>query len=249
KWNREFFVSLTLNELDIEARVQLGHLPGSFCPRSLKDFVIIDTLGVRVVKLSFCGCDSQIAHRQQLMRACLWPATSIDPKTGATFNVIRLFKVQNCLGKISSYDFVQSLELLSNADGLETVDQKGDRRRVFRAIVRQYRMMDILKRGGRGNDDTGVRGTGQGELALQCRACPQPGINLPPGWDKIDWARMPEDQRYKYELKLSKDANFKLINRNVSTEAWDPVIDDGTGYFANHKDYSEHIRKHVDEQE
>jgi hypothetical protein len=55
--------------------------------------------------------------------------------------------------------------------------------------------------------------------------------------------------RYKYELKLSEDANFKLINRNMSTEARDPVIDDGTGYFANRKDYSEHIWKHVDEQE
>ncbi|KAJ7807758.1 hypothetical protein B0H14DRAFT_3482945 [Mycena olivaceomarginata] len=222
KWNGEFFVSLTLNELDIEAR----------------DFVIIDTLGVRVVKLSFCGCDSRIAHRQQLMRACLWPATSIDPQTCTTFNVIRLFEVQNCLGKISAYDFVRSLELLSNGDGLETVDRKG---------------VPKPPPGppGEGGATTtqGVRGTGQGELALPCRACPQPGVNLPPRWDQIDWAQMPEDQRYKYELKLSEDANFKLINRNVSTEARDPVVDDGTGYFTNRKDYSDHIRKHVDEQE
>jgi hypothetical protein len=41
------------------------------------------------------------------------------------FNVIWLFEVQNCLGKISAYDFVRSLELLSNSDGLETVDRKG----------------------------------------------------------------------------------------------------------------------------
>jgi hypothetical protein len=119
---------MTLNELDIETRIQLGHLPGSYCPRSRpahKDFVVIDTLGVRIVKLSLCGCDSWIAHRQQLMRACLWPAMSIDPQTCATFNVIRLFEVQNCLGKISAYDSVRSLKLLSNADGLETVDQKG----------------------------------------------------------------------------------------------------------------------------
>jgi hypothetical protein len=61
--------------------------------------------------------------------------------------------------------------------------------------------------------------------------------------------RLPPSRRYKYELKLSEDANFKLINRNVSTEARDPVVDDGTGYFTNRKDYSDHIRKHVDEQE
>jgi hypothetical protein len=110
-----------LYELSIDARLQLGHAPGTYCPKATKahkDFVIIDTLGVRTVKLNFCGCDSTVSHRQQLMRACLWPATSLDPQTCATFNAIRLFEVQNCLGKISAYDFVRSLELLSNNDGL-----------------------------------------------------------------------------------------------------------------------------------
>jgi hypothetical protein len=55
--------------------------------------------------------------------------------------------------------------------------------------------------------------------------------------------------RYKYFLWLAEDANFKLINRNVSSEARDPVVDDGTGYFCNRAEYSAHIRKHVDEEE
>lgn len=121
KWNGRHFEPMTLNELDVEARVQLGHVPGSYCPKATKahkDFVIIDTLGVRTVKVNFCGCDSTLTHRQQLMRACLWPATSLDPQTCATFNAIRLFELQNCLGKISAYDFMRSLELLSNNDGL-----------------------------------------------------------------------------------------------------------------------------------
>ncbi|KAJ7473901.1 hypothetical protein B0H11DRAFT_1918709 [Mycena galericulata] len=240
---------LPTHMIEVEARIQLGHAPGSYCPAARpahKDFVIMDTLGIRVVKLNFCGCDSRITHRQQLLRACLWPATCLDPQTCATFNAIRLFEVQNCLGKISAYDFVRSLELLSNNDGLSPPP---DRRRAFRAIVRQYRMMEMLKRAGRGHDDSGVRGTKQGELALPCRACPQPGINLPEGWDEIDWDNMDEDQRYKYFLMLSQDANFKLINRNVSTEEKDPVVDDGAGYFANRTEYAEHIRKHVDEEE
>ncbi|KAJ7446032.1 hypothetical protein B0H11DRAFT_1930374 [Mycena galericulata] len=264
KWSGEFFRPVTVGDLDAAVRIQLGHPAGTFCPATKpahKDFVIMDTLGIRVVKLNFCGCDSDITHRQQLMRACLWPATSLDPQTCATFNVIRLFEVQNCLGKISAYDFVRSLELLSSNDGLSPPP---DRRRAFRAIVRQYRMMEMLKRAGRGHDDTGTRGTKQGELALPCRACPQPGMNLPEGWDKIDWDSMDEDQRYvnwrpkdialkssryKYFLQLSQDANFKLINRNVSTEQKDPVIDDGAGYFCNRAEYAEHIRKHVDEEE
>ncbi|KAJ7834177.1 hypothetical protein B0H13DRAFT_2370006 [Mycena leptocephala] len=242
RWNGEFFTPLMQSDLDVEARIQLGHVPGTFCPRARpahKDFVIIDVLGIRVVKLNFCGCDSTIEHRQQLMRACLWPATSIDPQTCATFNAIRLFEVQNCLGKISAYDFVRSLELLTNNDGMETVDKKGtpkpppDRRRAFRAIVRQYRMMQMHKRAGRAHDDSGVSGTRQGELALPCRACPQPGMNLPEGWDQINWDEMDEDQQYKYFTSLSEDANFKLINRNVSTEERDPIVDDGCGYFCD----------------
>ncbi|KAJ6492734.1 hypothetical protein C8R47DRAFT_1070284 [Mycena vitilis] len=253
KWTGDFFVPMTLSELDVETRIQLGHPPGEFCSRARpahKDFVIIDTLGIRIVKLNFCGCDSTVEHRQQLMRACLWPATSIDPQTCATFNAVRLFEAQNCLGKISAYDFVRSLELLSNNDGLETVDKEGapkpppvspisvqsigiltvmaqDRRRAFRAIVRQYRMMEMLKRAGRGQDDSGVAGTGQGELALPCRACPHPEINLPDGWDKINWDEMDEDQR----------------------QARDPIVDDGAGYFCNRAEYSEYIRQHVDEDE
>ncbi|KAJ7779986.1 hypothetical protein B0H16DRAFT_1448414 [Mycena metata] len=257
----EFFRPLTLNDLDVEARLQLGHAAGTFCPRSRrahKDFVIIDILGIRIVKLSFCGCDSTVSHRQQLMQACLWPATSVDPQTCATVNAIRLFEVQNCLGKISAYDFVRSLELLSNNDGLETVakgedgEEKGppDRRRAFRAIVKQYRMMELRKRAGIGHRDSGIEGTKQGELAEpMCRMCPVPEVNLPEGYDKIDWDAMDEDQRYKYFLALAQDANFKLINRNVSSEAADPIVDDGSGFLCNRKEYSEHIRKHVDEDE
>ncbi|KAJ7433022.1 hypothetical protein B0H11DRAFT_1759384 [Mycena galericulata] len=248
KWSGQFFVPMTTAELDVETRIQLGHPTGEYCPAAKpahKDFVIMDTAGVRVVKLNFCGCDPDLHPRQQLMRACLWPATSLNPQTCATFNLIRLFEVQNCLGKISAYDFVRSLELLSNNDGLMPPP---DRRRAFRIIVRQYRMMEMLKRAGRGHDDSGTRGTKQGELALPCRACPQPGINLPDGWDEIDWDSMDEDQRY-YFLMLSQDANFKLINRNVSSEQKDPIIDDGAGYFCNRKEYSEHIAKHVDEEE
>ncbi|KAJ7144741.1 hypothetical protein C8R43DRAFT_891177 [Mycena crocata] len=259
KWDGGFFEPLSLNDLDVEARIQLGHAPGTFCPRERmahKDFVIIDVLGIRVVKLSFCGCDSRLENRQQLMRACLWPATCLNPQTCATFNAIRLFEVQNCLGKISAYDFVRSLELLSNNDGLErSFKNTGkpkpppDRRRAFRSIVRQYRMMEMLKRRGRGHADSGISGTKQGELGLRCRACPQPGWNLPEGWDRINWDEMDEDQRYKYFTELAEDANFKLINRQVSTEEKDPIVDDGLGYFGNRVEYMQHIRNNVDEEE
>jgi hypothetical protein len=115
----------------------------------------------------------------------------------------------------------------------------------------------MMKRAGRGHDPSGVRGTAQGELALQCRACPQAGMNLPDGWDNINWAAMPEDlrcvfflvvalqfwsllqvSRYKFFTFLAKDCNFRLNNRNVSSVAKDPILHDGCGYFVNNAKYT-----------
>ncbi|KAJ7831227.1 hypothetical protein B0H14DRAFT_1185218, partial [Mycena olivaceomarginata] len=212
EWDRGFFKRVSLKSLGLV--VQLGHTPGSSCTsmrRGKYKFTLIDVTGIHNVAVQFCECDARIAHRQQLMRVCWWPATAVDPSTCATFNVVRLFQNMNCLGKISAYHFLRSLELLTNADGLHPPP---DRRRAFMYIVRQHRMMTMMKRAGRGHSDGGVEGTGQGELALACRACPQPGRNLPDGWDKINWAEMPEDLRYKFFLFLAEDANYRLINRD-----------------------------------
>ncbi|KAJ7808113.1 hypothetical protein B0H14DRAFT_2609131 [Mycena olivaceomarginata] len=95
---------------------------GSNCPNPLranKNFVVIDLTGVHNVQVNFCLCDSRIEKRQQLMRACWWPATVRDPQTCATFGAVRLFQILNCQGKVSAHDFLRSLELLTNNDGLD----------------------------------------------------------------------------------------------------------------------------------
>ncbi|KAJ7715054.1 hypothetical protein B0H16DRAFT_1667163 [Mycena metata] len=215
--------------------VQLGHPPGFACQaplRASKEFCLLDVTGVHKVTVNYCLCDSNVKKRQQLMRICWWPVTARDPQTCATFGVIRLFQMLNCLGKVSAHDFLRSLELLTNNDGLECPPQRW---RAFRHIVRQYRTTLMMKRAGRGHAASGIAGTAQGELALRCRACPQAGRNLPEG--------------YKYFLFLAQDCNFRLINHNVSSEAKDPILADGLGYFVNHKEYAKYLRAHVSEEE
>ncbi|KAJ6452354.1 hypothetical protein C8R47DRAFT_998112, partial [Mycena vitilis] len=247
KWTGSFFERVSLASLGLV--VQLGHTPGACCTTTRRGnykFTLIDTTGIHNVAVHFCECDSRISHWQQLMRVCWWPATVRDPSTCATFAVIRLFQNMNCLGKISSFHFLRALELLTNSDGLNPLP---NRRRAFIHIVRQQRVMEMMKRAGRGHSNGGIAGTAQGELALRCRACPQPGRNLPVGWDSINWKEMPEDLSYKYFLFLAQDCNFRLINRNVSNETRDPIVDDGLGYFCNMEQYKLFLRDHVNEEE
>ena len=48
-----------------------------------------------------------------------------------------------------------------------------------------------LKRAGRGHDPTGAGGTEQGELAVDCPACPHLGRNI-----LNDWEQSPKNVKY-----------------------------------------------------
>ena len=52
-------------------------------------------------------------------------------------------------------------------------------------MLREWRHLRLLKRGGRAHDPTGVEGTAPGELAVLCPACPRPNINLPVDWKSV----------------------------------------------------------------
>ncbi|KAJ7118517.1 hypothetical protein C8R43DRAFT_1137263 [Mycena crocata] len=247
EWNGTHFTRVGLYKLGLV--IQLGHTPGSACGamrRARTKFTLIDISGIHNINVQFCECDSEISHRQQLMRVHWWPATVVDPATCATTSVLRLFHNLNCLGKVSAFHFLRSLELLSNKDGLAP---PANRRRAFMYIIRQYIMTQPMKRAGRGHTDSGVKGTAQGELVPLCRGCPQFGKNCPEHCATMDWSAMPEDLSYKYFTFLAQDCNFRLINRDISTEARDPVVDDGLGFFMNRAEYKEFLRKHVDEEE
>jgi hypothetical protein len=53
-------------------------------------------------------------------------------------------------------------------------------------IMRQWWEVKRMKRFKWEHTEGGMRATVQGELVLKCRACPQPGWNLPDNWEEID---------------------------------------------------------------
>jgi hypothetical protein len=83
-------------------------------------------------------------------------------------------------------------------------------------VVRQWRNLRALKRGGMGNDpDCHTSETREGELAADCLACPKAGVNLPEGWERV-----PVEMRYVLKY---------FSHRNLSADCWQVPLHNFSG--------------------
>ncbi|KAJ7447609.1 hypothetical protein B0H11DRAFT_1744856 [Mycena galericulata] len=241
-WNGEHFEEKPL--IDLGLRVQLGHWVGrsNRCnlpePAPGKDFVIVGDHGVHRVALDFCGCGTGGSHANQLLRARLYPATVVHPRTAATFDELDHFHLMNFETKCAAYEYYHGLARVADNTGLRKLP---DRYPEFRRMTREWSNLHMLKRAGRGHDPAGVAGTAPGECALLCPACPRPGKNLP-----TEWRKEPEEKQFLYALFLAIDANFRLKRKDVSTEEKDPGLGDGWSFYCEVMHYMEHVAKHWD---
>ncbi|KAG1724893.1 uncharacterized protein EDB91DRAFT_1087320 [Suillus paluster] len=220
EWTGVFFQVVSLKALSL--RIQLGHPVGQHCilPRQVfnSKFVLIDTNGIHEVRLDFCGCETSNSHVRQLLRHGWFPSTSTDPRTAATFRLLRHFQLLSFESKASAYEFYHSL----------------DRYNAFLRMVREWRHLKMLKHFGRGHEEGGVNGTSQ--------ACPQPGKNLHEGW-----ALAMKANQWLYTTFLAIDTNFRLKRRNVSSDKADPSLSTGWSYFVEEADYKSYLGQHLGE--
>ncbi|KAJ7722771.1 hypothetical protein B0H14DRAFT_3098400 [Mycena olivaceomarginata] len=216
-----FFETIDLKSLGL--RIQLGHGRNGTCPGTLAkraraaassenekgprdDFCIVDSNGIHEVGLDFCCCGLAEDHDVQLLRARLYPATTTNPVTAATFRVLRDFHLLSLEAKCSAHHFYNKLARQTNNNG---VFQPRTRYNEFLRMTRQWRHLQMLKRAG---------------LRTALPACPQPGKNLPADGS---WRTAPRERRFLYALFLALDANFRMKRKDVSTEADDPSLGDG----------------------
>ncbi|KAF7313212.1 CxC2 domain-containing protein [Mycena kentingensis (nom. inval.)] len=234
KWRGAYFARYSLRECGL--RVQFGHVDGAACPnprRGRDDFVVMADNGIHEVAVDFCGCyQTPDLDFMQVLRAGWFPATSAAPRTCATLECLERFQTLSLHGKTSAYDFYASLETMTNGAGIKPPD----RYKVFLRVVRQYRHLMLLKRGGRAHDRSGVWGTGQGELALRCPACPRPGVNLPEGWEQAT-----AGEQFLYTIFLALDACFRLKRRIISSWQRDPGSGPGWAYMCEPFTYERFI--------
>ena len=165
--------------------------------------MVLHTNGWHKVAIQYCECN-QIARPgtrvQQLLRYELYPATTSDPTTCATFRALELYHTLTLQSKISVYDFYLSLNHITDNTGVDITwvcDREchshsfsstpffQDRIKQVLRMVREWRHLKSLKRAGRAHEPGGPDGTSHGELAIRCPACPRPGVNLPENWRDV----------------------------------------------------------------
>ncbi|KAJ7181651.1 hypothetical protein C8R43DRAFT_869903 [Mycena crocata] len=258
KWEGGYFQPCPLMKIDPGLRFQIGHPPGEDCDfrEGPNKFVVLDNNAIHEVLVDFCGCVGAESPNDQLLNIGWFPATVKSPETCATLSVLRRFHTLNLQGRVPAYDFYNALEVLSDRAGMRNVP---DRREQFTLMAREYRHLQMCKRAGRGHDGQGVTceredkrmetvygidATEPGGLAIPCRACPIPGVNLPVGWENA-----PIDKAWLYQLLLSEDANFKMKGRATSTRSRDPTLGPGYAYMVAHDKYLTHLAKYVKEDE
>jgi hypothetical protein len=130
-----------------------------------------------------------------------------------------------------------------------------DRYSAFLRIMREWRNLKTLKRSGQGHNPDGCESTRDGECALLCPACPQPGKNLPEGWENAPADRrfayviqkgpppLINSSRWLYALFLAIDANFRLKRKTVSSDDNDPSLNAGSSYFVEECAYKAYLAK------
>ncbi|KAJ6504786.1 hypothetical protein C8R47DRAFT_1174651 [Mycena vitilis] len=205
------------------------------------DFVVLHDNGIHVIDVAFCGCLGSPSEAEQLFNIGWYAATYDTPSTAASLSLMRRFHTLNLSARTPAYDFYNTLVLLTNSDGL---NKPPHRLPQFMHMVREFRHLKIGTRAGRVHDPTGFEGTKPGECAIPCRPCPQPGINLPEGWEDA-----PPEVVWIYRLMLSKDANFKMKGRDRSSREKDPTLGPGWAYMVASEPYLRHLSRYVHEDE
>ncbi|KAF8993816.1 hypothetical protein BDZ89DRAFT_972653, partial [Hymenopellis radicata] len=236
RWTGDFYVKVTLFSLGL--RMQLGHRAYLPCHNPIpatKDFTVMHTNGLFKAAADWCGCETRTPRRIQLLHSELYPATTRNPKTAATFRLLEEHEMLTASGKLSPYEHYQALERLTDNTGIELPKR---RYKSFLRITRQFGSLKMMKRAGRGSVQDGHATTKSGELAIPCPACPRVGVNLPPNWKSSA-----PDERFLYRPIFSLDANFRLKNLR-RPKSHDPGLHTGLAYFVERDPYLEYIAKH-----
>ena len=175
---------------DEDERPTAGHVP-RFLPRppphdgaGHEFLTIVHSNGFHDLPVVWCSCPGHTYDRDlQLIDLRLYPASYDKIKTVFTFDCLNQQRYQSLESKISLGQYHQYLRRQTCS---EYPDASPDRYAELRRVTWQWRNLKYRKWFWLLDN----KQAGRGEMALFCAPCPQPGVNLPKGWED-DFAKNP----------------------------------------------------------
>ncbi|KAJ7936326.1 hypothetical protein B0H13DRAFT_1853393 [Mycena leptocephala] len=247
---QEFFVQHDL--LKLGHVIQLGHNGGP-CPSPVAErlFTVVDDNGIHSTRLRFCGCHELPPNKiKQLMRSRLFPATTREPETAFTINMLKRFQLHNLESKKAAYDHMGAIRRLTDNSFTANVPVSvqnllvGQHRNntqnpysAFLRVVRVFNFLTLQKRTGQLNGiDTILAHRPNGNLIVWCPACPEPAFNSDPNCPKT-----PHHLRHLNQSQRTLDGNFQCNQFNKNTDPDDVSLCAGKGYFPLDSKYKEYL--------
>jgi hypothetical protein len=127
EWDPILLTFLPCTTKDLGLAYHLGH-GGCPCPCASgepREMVVLHTNGIHQVHFHPCKCVGAPHIRCQLLRRHLYPATILDPRTCATFALLREFHILSLQSKISMHHFYLSLHRRTDNTGLKSIPVSG----------------------------------------------------------------------------------------------------------------------------
>ncbi|PCH36136.1 hypothetical protein WOLCODRAFT_81581, partial [Wolfiporia cocos MD-104 SS10] len=229
QWDDEdqFWKHAALSDLGLV--VWLGH-NGRPCPQAsdVRTLTVLHEHGIGSVEVQFCQC-SQLstpypqAEPLQLIEFGLFPVTWTRPATVFTIQVMQDFHKLTLQAQISAHDFIMYLCKLSLLQ---------DRYREFLTAQREFAFLQATKRAGvRPSTHLPAR-----SLAVWCPTCPQPMMNMDPGWKEH-----PKEKQYLDTLFRTVDGNFHQNMHEKPSDPDDRPLTKGAAYFADEDDCAQFL--------
>lgn len=112
RWAGTHFERSSLKEAG--SVLNFDHAATSPCPYpDAVDLIVVDVNGMHTVRACYCSC-SGYSRIGQLLRHRLFPASPTAPRMAFTFRVLDFFRTFNVVSKTAIFDFLKSLQFLTD---------------------------------------------------------------------------------------------------------------------------------------
>ncbi|KAB5588175.1 hypothetical protein CTheo_8383 [Ceratobasidium theobromae] len=165
-----------------------------------------------------------------LLRAGLMPCTDAERRSAFTLALLDHCAVFSTLAKTSSYRYYSVLKHLTHTG---FPGQVSDRYHEFLQAQRKYSYLMALKHSGTAFD-TEQGDLDTGSLAIDCVACPKPGVNF-------NLADVLPAERPFFRFWFSFDGNFHNPRKAKKFDAGDLCFTDGRMYYVEQAPYRDWI--------